>query len=146
MSPSVHSIDQVVLIGLVVSVIAAVLTWRSRSGLSKMIFGLVTICVLTPSVILFVGRNPWLVESRYRTFKLLYWNLRIGMNHEEVQANVKKLYPPNGEQKQPLIYQTGAGKMEIQMAPEASDESGHETIILKMQDDQVRGINYQARE
>lgn len=146
MSPPAHSIDQVILVGLIVGVIAGVLAWRSRGRLSKVMLGLVAVCVLTPSAILYVGRNPWLVDARYRTFMMLYWNIRIGMTEEEIQARIRSLYPLKGEQKSPLFYPGGGGNMEIQMAPEATDTFGHESIILKMQGGQVLGIKYQARD
>ena len=146
MSATTHSMDQVILVGLVVGVIAAILTWRSGGGLRRLILGLVAVGALTPSIILYVGRNPWLVDARYRTFMMLWWNIRIGMTQEEVQNQIKSLYPPNGQQKPPLFYPVAAGKMEIQLAPEVNDTPGHESIILKIQGDQVLGIKYQARE
>ena len=77
---------------------------------------------------------------------MLYWNIRVGMTQEEVQAQIKSFYPPKGENKPPISFLIGGEKMEIQMAADSTDTLGHESIILKMQNGQVLGANYQARE
>lgn len=130
---------QVMLIGLIASGIAAVFAWRSRSGFGRLVMALVALCLLAPSAIIFVGQNPWLIDARSRTFQTTYWYIRIGMGRDEILAEIRSLYPPNGERKPPIILEDSATSMQIQMNPEESSQPSREIITLKMQDGRVMG-------
>ncbi len=131
---------QVMLIGFIASGIAAFFAWRCRGGFSKLFMILLTLGLLTPTAIIFVGKNPWLIDARHRTFQTTYWFIRIGMSRDEVLAEIRSLYPPNGERKPPIIVEDSSTSMQIQMHPERAEEANsHNLITLKMQDARVMG-------
>ncbi|MEO5914216.1 MAG: hypothetical protein ABIS50_08290 [Luteolibacter sp.] len=142
MSTSTDSVTQVILVGLVAGVLFAIFAWRSTGITGRVFFGLVAACLLVPSGILIVGKNPWLIDARFRTFQIFYWNIRVGMSREEVLAEMRNWYPPDQSNKPPTIADDSATKLEFFMTPESTAEPDHEGIVLKMQDGRVMGKEY----
>ncbi|MES2661369.1 MAG: hypothetical protein V4689_22300 [Verrucomicrobiota bacterium] len=142
MTTPTDTISQVILIGLAAGILMAIFAWRSARFASRIFLAGVAICLLVPSSILFVGRNPWVIDARFRTFQLFYWNIRIGMSRDEVLAEMREWYPPDQLRKLPTLAEDSATQLKIRMTPETPAEPTPEGIILKMQDGRVIGKDY----
>lgn len=132
---------QVILIGLVAGGLVGVISWRSRRTFVRLILGMLAVCLLVPSAVLFVGKNPWLVDARFRTFKMAYWYIRIGMSRDEVLREIRDLYPADGRQEAPVIVEDTASTLRIQMNTGDPPEHIRDFITLTMQDGRVMGKN-----
>ncbi len=141
MTSTTDTITQVILVGLVAGVLMAICAWRSARTASRVFLGVVAFCLLVPSAILFAGRNPWLIDARFRTFQLFYWNIRIGMSRDEVMGEMRNWYPQDQPHQPPGVAENSATQLKFFMTPAESD---HESIILKMQDGRVIGKDYSA--
>jgi dihydropteroate synthase len=141
MTTATDTITQVILVGLVAGVFMAICAWKSERLASRVFLGVVAFSLLVPSAILFVGRNPWLIDARFRTFQLFYWNIRIGMSREEVMGEMTNWYPPDQPQKPPGVAENSATQLKLFITPAEAD---HESIILRMQDGRVIGKDYSA--
>ena len=144
MNSSSDTTTQVILVGMLAGLLLATFAWRSRRMVTKVFWGLVAACFLIPSAILFIGRNPWLVDARYRTFQLFYWNIRMDMSRQEVIAEMQNWYPPDEPRMAPKIEEDSADKLEFKMNPESNTLKDHEGIVLKMQEGRVIGKSYEA--
>lgn len=144
MNSTSETITQVILASLVAGILLATVAWRSRSGVAKVFLGLAAACFLVPGAILFLGRNPWLIDARYRTFQLFYWNIRIGMSRGEVLTEMRNWYPTDQQRMAPEILADSAGRLEFRMNPESETAEDHEGILLKMQDGRVVEKSYEA--
>ncbi len=124
----------IVIAGLVASAIAGIFVWRSRSFAGRLFSVLMTLCFLVPSGILLVGMNPWLVDARFRTYKLFYWNLRSGMSRQEVLDTMNRHYPAGAPRQRPFIRQDSASQLDFHMNPEQGAETDHDEISLEMEE------------
>jgi hypothetical protein len=93
--------------------------------------------------ILGVGRNPWLVDARYRTYMQFYWSLGKGMSREEVMAMLEKAYPPTGPRIRPRIIEDSGTRLGFHMNPENQPQPDHEAIYLKLEAGKVMGKSYE---
>jgi len=144
MTSTANSIDQGIIVGLLAGVITTLFAFRSRGLASRVFLILLSVSLLVPSAILCVGRNPWLVDARFRSFQFLYWNIRIGMNREEVIEEMRKAYPAGQIPEPPRIVTDSATGMKILMNPGTSGEPGQEAIILKLEEGLIMKKDYSA--
>lgn len=137
-----HNMDQLVVAGLVISLFAGWVAWRSQSVLSRLLLLGLSISLLIPSAILCVGMNPWLVDARYRSYQLFYWGIQRGMDRSEVLANLDTRYPVDGPRLKPRIIEDSATRLSFVMNPEKLPDPDRETITLKMEAGKVLGKEY----
>jgi hypothetical protein len=142
MSVTHHNIDQLVVAGLAISLLAGWVAWRSQNVLSRLLLLGLSISLLIPSAILGVGMNPWLVDARYRSYKIFYWSVQRGMDRSEVLASLDKSYPTGGPRLKPKLLEDTATRLSFTMHPEAKPEPDRETITLKMEAGKVVGKEY----
>ena len=144
MNSTSESITQVILVGLLAGLLLATFAWRSQRMVTKAFLGVVAACFLVPSAILFIGRNPWIIDARYRTFQLFYWNIRMDMSRQEVIAEMQNWYPADQPRMAPKIKEDSADKLEFEMNPESETKMDHEGIVLQMQGGHVIGKSYET--
>lgn len=137
-----HNMDQLVVAGLLISLFAGWVAWRSQSVLSRLLLLALSISLLIPSAILGVGMNPWLVDARYRSYQLFYWSIQRGMDRTEVMASLDTRYPVDGLRLKPRITEDSATRLSFVMNPEKSPDPDRETITLKMEAGKVVGKEY----
>jgi S-formylglutathione hydrolase FrmB len=144
MSPPVHSSTQLILVGLVASAIAARFAWRSRSGIARLFLIIMALCFFVPTGILLAGKNPWLVDARYRTYLKFYWSIRQNMTRAEVIAVMHDFYPPSDGRLAPIMIEDSSASLSFYMNPEDQSEPDTEGISLKMEDGRVTATKYIA--
>ncbi|RYD20979.1 MAG: hypothetical protein EOP88_13055 [Verrucomicrobiaceae bacterium] len=137
-----NNVDQLVLVGLAVAIFAGWVAWRSQSIISRLLLLALSITLLIPSTILGVGMNPWLVDARYRSYRLFYWGIQRGMDRTEVLADLESSYPIGGPRLRPKILEDTATRLSFIMHPEAQPDPDRETITLKMEAGKVMGKEY----
>ena len=144
MNTSSENITQVIGVGLLGGLVFGILAWRSSRFFARCFLGLVAASLLIPSGILFLGKNPWIIDARYRTFQLFYWNIRMDMSRQEVIAEMRNWYPTDQPRMLPKLIQDSADKMEFQMNPESETAQDHQGITLKMLDGRVVDKSYET--
>jgi hypothetical protein len=144
MNTTSENITQVIVVGLLAGLVFGILAWRSSRFFARCLLGMVAAALLIPSSILFLGRNPWIIDARYRTFQLFYWNIRMDMSRQEVIAEMRNWYPTDQPRMLPKLIQDSADKMEFQMNPESETAQDHEGIILKMLEGRVVDKSYET--
>lgn len=137
-----YSSGPVILVGVIAGILFAIFAIRSQRFVPRFALTLVALCLLLPSGLLFVARNPAIVDVRYRTFRLLYWNFGIGMSREEVFASLAKRYPPGHEAKAPRVVVDNGSTLEFVMTPDYTGLPANERIILKTDAGVVTGKDY----
>ncbi len=142
MFASDHSLVQIVIAGLVASAIAGRLAWRSRTLTTRFLLTSLTMCFLVPSGILVAGMNPWLIDARLRTYRLFYWDIRNGMNRQEILAVMDRHYPAGESRTRPIFRQESITKLTFQLAAEGSAEPAKEEISLQMEEGRVIRKDY----
>jgi hypothetical protein len=133
---------EIAVAGLIAGLFVAVFAWRSRNLLVRLIWAVVALCILVPSGILTVGMNPWLVDARYRTYRLFYWSIQKGMTRDEVLALMNRTYPAGEDRLRPIIVDDSGSKLGFFMNPENAPEPDREGISVKMDDGRVVGKDY----
>ena len=101
-----------------------------------------TLCFFVPTGILLAGRNPWLVDARYRNYLKFYWSIRQNMTHAEVIAVMNDFYPPHDVRLAPIIFEDNSSSLSFYMNPEDKSEPNTEGIFLKMEDGRVADTRY----
>jgi hypothetical protein len=119
---SVHPDILAAAVGGVIAFIAVVVAWFARSSAVKAIMIALALIFLLPAGYVFVGFNPWLVDSRFRTYRAFYRELEIGMTREQVLAAMERRYPADGPRKRPTIMDDTPRRLGFFMNPEASRE------------------------
>ncbi len=99
---------------------------------------------LLPAGYLFVGLNPWLVDSRFRTYRAFYRDIEVGMTRDQVLAVMERRYPADGLRKRPKIMDDTSQRLGFFMNPETSREPNCEGIFLALEGGRVTKIVYSA--
>jgi hypothetical protein len=141
---SVHPDILAAAVGGVIAFIAVVVAWFARSSAVKAIMIALALIFLLPAGYVFVGFNPWLVDSRFRTYRAFYRELEIGMTREQVLAAMERRYPADGPRKRPTIMDDTPRRLGFFMNPEASREPNCEGIFLTLENGRVTKIVYSA--
>lgn len=142
MSPPSHSSTQIIIVGLVASLITARFAWQSRSAISRLFLITITLCFLVPTGIVINGMNPWLLDARYRTYREFYWSLRKNMSRTEVMAVMNEFYPPGEARSAPTMVEDTASRLGFYMHPEKKSEPTQEAIFLEMEEGRVTRTQY----
>jgi hypothetical protein len=141
---SVHPVVLAAAIGGCVALLALGIAWLVRSSTVKAMMIVLALVSLLPGAYLFVGLNPWLVDSRFRTYRAFYKDIEIGMTREQVLAALERRYPANGQRKRPMVLHDTAEGLGFFMNPETSREPNCEGIFLTLVGGRVTKIVYSA--
>lgn len=136
------SMDHFILAGGIGGLLFAILAIRGQRLLMRFFFAAVSLCLLLPAGLLFVARTPAIMDARYRTFQLFYWNLGIGMNRDQVFSALAEWYPPGQEPAAPRIVIDNGNSLEFVMTPDASRLPANERIVLKTEAGLITGKDY----
>lgn len=142
MSETHHNPDLLIVAGLVIAFLAGWVSWRSQSVLTRLLLLGLSIGLFIPSAILGLGMNPWLVDARYRSYRLFYWDIQRGMDRAEVLASLDRRYPLDGPRLKPRVQEDSATRLSFIMNPEKLPDPDRETIIVTMEDGKVLGKEY----
>ncbi|MES2997128.1 MAG: hypothetical protein V4733_10005 [Verrucomicrobiota bacterium] len=123
---------------------ALVVAWLARSSALKAIMVVLALIFLLPAGYLFVGLNPWLVDSRFRTYRAFYRDIEVGMTRDQVLAVMERRYPADGLRKRPKIMDDTSQRLGFFMNPETSREPNCEGIFLALEGGRVTKIVYSA--
>jgi hypothetical protein len=99
---------------------------------------------LLPAGYLLVALNPWLVDSRFRSYRAFYRDIEIGMTRNEVFEALERNYPADGPRKRPKILNDTAEGLGFFMDPETSREPNCEGIFLRLESGRVSAKSYSA--
>lgn len=139
-----HPLVLVILVGMIAGVLFAIFAYRSRRRMTRLFLALVALCLFIPSGLLCVAKYPAIVDPRFRTYLLFYWDLGSGMNHSEVLASLAKWYPIGQESRPPRVVVDNGRTLEFVMTPDFSGVPANERIVLKMEAGLVTGKSYHA--
>ncbi|MES2476959.1 MAG: hypothetical protein V4640_14340 [Verrucomicrobiota bacterium] len=142
MQTTAHSIDQVIIVGIIAGLAFAIFACRSQRFVMRLLLVLLALGLLLPSGILLAGRNPALIDARYRNYRFFYWSLGTGMSRDEVLTSLKKWYPPGKEVLKPHVVTDNVSRLEFVMDPGPSGQPRNERIVLKMEAGLVVGKEY----
>lgn len=87
---------------------------------------------------------PWLIDSRFRTYRDFYKDIKIGMTHDQVIEVAKKHYPDGGQRKFPIVMRDNSSELGFFMNPEGDSEPNCEGIFLRFDEGKVTTITYSA--
>ena len=141
---SVHPVILAAAVGAVIALAALVVAWLARSSAAKTIMIVLALIFLLPAGYVFVGFNPWLLDSRFRTYRAFYRDLQVGMTREQVLAAMERRYPTDGPRKRPKIMDDTPESLGFFMNPETSREPNCEDIFLTLERGRVTEIVYSA--
>jgi hypothetical protein len=111
--------------------------WAFRGFLA-----VVGIFCLLPAAYIFLLLNPWLIDSRFRTYRAFYNDIREGMTREEVLMVMKQHYPQGGAHGVPKIMDDAPESLGFFMNPETSREPNCEGIFLTLKSNRVTAKTY----
>jgi len=141
---SVHPVVLAAVVGAGAALVALVIAWLVRNSAVKAMMIVLALVFLLPGVYLFVGLNPWLVDSRFRTYRKFYEEIEIGMTREQVLAALERRYPTDGPRKRPKILNDTPEGLGFFMNPETSREPNCEGIFLTLEGGRVTKRVYSA--
>lgn len=142
MLTSIHPIVLAAAIGAIAALIALVVAWIVRSTAIKATMFTLALLFLLPAAYMFVAFNPWLVDSRFRTYRAFYHDIRQGMTRDEVMALIDRHYPKTGARQRPKVMQDDSSSLGFFMNPESSREPNCEGIFLAVENGRVRAKRY----
>jgi hypothetical protein len=99
---------------------------------------------LMPAAFVVVALNPWLVDSRFRTYRAFYKDIRVGMTRDQVLSIMEHRYPTNGSRGCPKVLHDWPGGLGFFMNPEKSKEPNCEGIFLEFEQGRVTKKVYSA--
>ena len=127
------------LLGVAVCVVAACLVPGRRARVGLVLGAMV--CLL-PSFLVVAVRNPELVDARFRTFKRLHAEIRVGMTRTEVMDLVGRHYPAGGVRLAPTVMADTPGRVGFFMNSEGAPEPNCEGIFMTMDGGRVVCVSY----
>jgi len=137
MLKSVHPVVLAAAVGAIFSLLALMLAGLARSSAVKATMFVLAVLFVLPAGYLIVGLNPWLVDSRFRTYRAFYRDIGIGMTREQVLSALEHHYPTNGPRKRPKILNDTPEALGFFMNPETSREPNCEGIFITFEQDRV---------
>lgn len=144
MFDSVHPIVLTAGAGGLLALIALVVAWLVRSNAVRALMIALALIFLLPAAYVFVAMNPWLVDSRFRTYRAFYRDIRIGMTREQVLSAMERRYPAGGPRQRPNLMNDEPGSLGFFMNPETSREPNCEGIFLGLGQGRVTNKVYSA--
>jgi hypothetical protein len=142
MLTSVHPVVLAAAIGAVVALVALIVAWAVRSKAIKATMFVLAIVCLLPGAYMLIAMNPWLVDSRFRTYRAFYRDIRQGMTRDEVMVLIERHYPKTGARQRPKIMSDDSTSLGFFMNPETSREPNCEGIFLSIENGRVRTKTY----
>src|SRR5688572_15717109 len=101
-----HSFHPIILaagIGAVLAVVTLILAFATRSSGLRTSMILLASIFLLPAAYVFLALNPWLVDSRFRTYRAFYNDIHVGTTREQVLSIMEQRYPVAGRRQRPKI-------------------------------------------
>lgn len=95
-----------------------------------------------PAAIILLALNPWLVDTRFRSYRAFYRSIDVGMTTEQVLREMEKIYPESGPRRRPEVFRHEEDAMGFFMNPEHSKEPNCEGIFLNLKDGRVVSKGY----
>jgi hypothetical protein len=128
----------IVIGGALITVIffACLIKWR------KLLFAGLAILAAIPTLYLGLALAEPLIDARYRTYRNLFNDIRVGMTRDEVMAAVNDRYPSHGPRKRPTIYDDTVEHLGFFMNPEVGAEPNCEGISLTLKEGRVTQKRY----
>lgn len=139
-SPASLSPGQLVVVGILTAIVAF---WLSRKtyGLTRFALFSIALVFAVPSTLLAVGQNPWLVDARFRTFKMFYWGLHPGMTRADVVTSVNQSYPLGDSIRTQIQATESPEGITFSMTPKVSGEK-RESFLVRIESGMVIGKKY----
>ncbi len=144
MFTSVHPVILAAAIGIAIALAALLLAWFVRSSVFRVMMVILAFILLVPAGYVFLAMNPWLVDSRFRTYRAFYKDIQVGMTREQVLAAMARRYPKDGPRMPPKIMDDNEHRLGFFMNPEKSVEPNCEGIFLGLRDGRVTAKTYSA--
>ncbi len=132
MFDSTHPIVLAAVICGVLALTALITAWLVRRIAVRMLMIFLAVIFIVPAAFVFVALNPWLVDSRFRTYRAFYKEIQIGMTRGEVLSAMERHYPAGGPRKRPKIWADASEELVFVMTPETSREPYCEGILLAL--------------
>lgn len=142
MLTSVHPLVLAAAVGALMAAVALLAAWLIRSSAVRRWLIIVAFVFLLPAAYLFATLNPWLVDSRFRTYRAFYRDIHPGMTREQVLAVMERRYPTGGARQRPTIMDDTPDRLGFFMNPEMSSEPNCEGIFLTLQQGRVTKKEY----
>ncbi len=142
MLSSLHPFVLAAAVGAVLALVALIVAWLARTSTAKTVMIVLAVIFLVPAGYVLVGLNPWLVDSRFRTYRAFYRDIEVGMTREQVLAALEHRYPTNGPRKRPKILNDTPDGLGFFMNPETSREPNCEGIFLSFEQGRVTNKTY----
>ncbi|MFT4550089.1 MAG: hypothetical protein ACI9UA_005520 [Pseudoalteromonas tetraodonis] len=89
LSPSLTAIS---IIGILIALALLVVAFRLQHW-KRIVLTVTSLLILATSALLATPINPWLIDTRYRTYRSFYRDIEIGMNRAEVLNLIDRHYP-----------------------------------------------------
>ena len=142
MTISMHPIVLAAIIGVLLALGAIVVAGTTGSVALRIAMIAATLTLLVPAGLVLRALYPELLDNRFRTYKMFYADIHVGMTREQVFAALARHYPTNGVRKSPTILQDTPKALGFFMNPETSSEPGCEGIFLTMEEGRVANRKY----
>lgn len=137
-----HPIFLIAAVTLIGAVACLVFAYLASKWIKRGILIVAALFLLVPSGVALIGFKPELVDDRFRTYKLLFGDIEVGMSRADVMTLADQHYPSEGERLRPNIIEDSDKKLGFFMNPEDSTEPNCEGIFLRMQGDKVVRKSY----
>jgi len=137
MLTSVHPVVLAAAVGAVLALVALIVAWIARSSAVKAAMTVLALVALIPAAFMVLAMNPWLVDSRYRTYRAFYRDIQLGMTRDEVIALIDRHYPLTGARQRPKVLNDDSSSLGFFMNPEKSREPNCEGVFLTMTNGRV---------
>jgi Zn-dependent protease with chaperone function len=133
MFSSIHPLILAAAVCAVIALAGIVIGWFVRGTTAKAVLFVLALIFLLPAGYVFLAFHPWLVDSRFRTYRAFYQDIKVGMTREQVLATLENRYPANGPRKPPTVMNDTAEALGFFMNPETSREPNCEGIFLTLE-------------
>jgi hypothetical protein len=144
MGIGIHPIFLIAGATLTAAIICGVFASRASGWIKQAILLTVALVLLAPTGFVAIMLKPELVDARFRTYKLLYRDIQVGMTRSEVKQLVRQHYPPGGKRMEPKVVEDSTNALGYFMNPEDSREPNCEGIFLEIKDHKVVRKQYSA--
>jgi hypothetical protein len=137
-----HPVILMAAIGALLALGAVVVACTVRSRGIRALMIVLALVLLLPAGFVFVAFHPELVDGRFRTYKVFYRDIQVGMTREQVLAAMERRYPSDGPRKRPTIMDDTPTRLGFFMNPETSREPNCEGIFLTLKQGRVIKKDY----
>ena len=142
MSFGIHPFFLIAGFGVLIAAVLVFFGCRARSGLATAIMLFFALVFFLPAGFLFLQFHPELFDSRFRTYKAFYDDIKVGMTHDQVIGAMETRYPKNGKRQRPKIWADTPDQLKFFMNPESSREPNCEGISVSLTNGRVASKDY----